>query len=86
MDLFVLCYLDDIVVFLQTKEEYTSHVRLVLQKLREYNLFVKLSKCTFDAIQIEFLGFIVGQTGISMDPAKLDSIATWPVPETVRKI
>ena len=47
--MFVLCYLDDIVIFSQTKEEHDMHVRLMLQKLREFNLFVKLSKCVFDA-------------------------------------
>ena len=86
MDLFVLCYLDDIVVFSKVEEEHTGHVRLVLQKLREYNLYVKLSKCTFDAEQIEFLGFVVGQAGISMEPSKVDTIATWPVPKTQREM
>ena len=85
-DIFVLAYLDDIVVYSEREEDHTGHVRLVLQKLRQYNLYVKLSKCVFDAKEIEFLGFIVGQFGVSMDPAKLDTIATWPVPESFRDI
>ena len=86
MDMFVICYLDDIVVYLLTIEAHTEHVRLVLQKLREYNLYVKISKCIFDAEEIDFLGFKVGQYGISMNLSKVDTIATWPVPELFREI
>ena len=84
--MFVICYLDDIVVYLLTIEAHTEHVRLVLQKLQEYNLYVKISKCIFDAEEIDFLGFKVGQYGISMNPSKVDTIATWPVPESLREI
>ena len=86
MDMFVICYLDDIVVYSLTIEAHTEHVRLVLQKLREYNLYVKISKCIFDAEEIDFLGFKVGQYGISMNPSKVDTIATWLVPESFREI
>ena len=57
LDRFVLLYLDDIVVYSQTKKEHTGHVRQVLQKLKEANLYVKLSRCIFDAEQIDFLGY-----------------------------
>ena len=60
LDKFALSYLDDIVIYFQTVEEHTSHVHLVLQKLREVNLHVKLSKCIFNAEEIDFLGFKVG--------------------------
>ena len=58
----------------------------MLQKLRQYNLYVKLSKCVFDAKEIKFLRFIVGQFGMSMDPAKQNTISTWPMPESFRDI
>ena len=67
IDQFVVAYLDGIVVYSDTVEEHTQHIWLVLQKLREFNLFVKLSKYIFDAIEIEFVGFIVGQKSISMN-------------------
>ena len=76
MDMFVICYLDDIVVYLLTIEAHTEHVRLVLQKLQEYNLYMKISKCIFDAEKIDFFGFKVGQYGISMNPSKVNTIAT----------
>ena len=82
IDLFVLCYLDNIVVFSKIEEKHIGHVRLVLQKLREYNLYVKFSKCTFNTKQIESLKFVVGQAEISMESSKVDTIATWPVFKT----
>ena len=86
IDLFVLCYLDNIVVFFKVEEGHTGHVCLVLQKLREYNLYVKLSKYMFDTKQIEFFEFVVRQARISMKPSKIDIIATWPVSKTQRKV
>ena len=53
----------------------------MLQKLQEYNLYVKISKCIFDAKKVNFLGFKVGQYRTSMNPSKVNTIATWPVPE-----
>ena len=75
-DIFVLAYLDNIVVYSEREKNHTGHVRLVPQKLRQYNLYVKLSKCVFDAKEIKFLGFIVSQFSMSIDSAKLDTIAT----------
>ena len=68
IDQFVVAYLDNIVVYLDTVKKYTQHIWLVLQKLREFNLFVKFSKGIFDAIEIKFMRFIVGQKDISIDP------------------
>ena len=73
-NIFILAYLDNIVVYSKRKKDYTGRIRLVLQKPKQYNLYVKLSKCVFNAEEIKFLGFIVDQFGVSMDPAKLDTI------------
>ena len=73
-------------VYSKRKKDHTEHVRLVLQKLRQYNLYVKLFKCVFDAKEIKFFEFIVDQFGVSMDPVKLNTIATWPMPESFRDI
>ena len=58
----------------------------MLQKLREFNLFVKLSKYIFDAMEIKFVGFIVGQEGISMDPGCIKTIVEWPLLKLFRDI
>lgn len=76
IDQFVLLYLDNIVVFFQTKEEHAEYIQKILQKLREVNLYVKLFNCMFNAKEIDFLRFKVSQFGISMMPSKVDLITT----------
>jgi hypothetical protein len=68
LDDFVVCYLDDILVFSKNEEEHINHVRLVLEKLRTAGLYTKLEKCVFHQPQVEFLGYIISGEGLSMDP------------------
>ena len=86
LDFFVIAYLDDLVIYSKKHEDHTEHVRKVLEKLRQYGLYVKLSKCVFDSSEIEFLGFIVNRLGVAMDPVKLGSVATWPLPKSFRDV
>lgn len=86
LDLFVIIYLDDILIFSETPEEHETHVRLVLDKLRENDLPVKAEKCSFDATEVEYLGFIVGIDGVRMDESKVSSIQDWPEPRSLRDV
>ena len=86
IDIFVLAYLNDIVVFSKQHKYHTEHVRMVLQKLQEFKLYIKLSKCVFDAAEIDFLGFVVNQTRIVIESSKIDFVTIWPVPRTFREI
>src|SRR5882724_51956 len=76
-DIFVVIYLDDILIFSNSLEEHQVHVRCVLECLREYDLHSKPEKCLFHTQKIEFLGFMVTPTGISMDTAKTNTDSTW---------
>ena len=80
LDIFIIVYLDDILIYSKTQEEHEIHVRQVLQRLREYGLYAKLEKCSFDQCQVEFLGYIVSSNGISMDPSKVQKILDWQTP------
>lgn len=80
LDMFVVIYLDDILVFSDTLEEHYCHVCQVLAKLHAADLQVKLEKCQFHIQTVEFLGYIISPTGIAMDPAKVDMITSWPQP------
>ena len=75
---FMLVYLDDILVFSETAEEHIDHVRQVLAKLRDHNWFAKLKKCEFARLTLRYLGHIIGQGQVCVDPAKTEAIATWP--------
>jgi hypothetical protein len=86
LDDFVVCYLDDILVFSQNEEEHINHVRLVLEKLRTARLYAKLEKCVFHQPQVEFLGYIISGEGLSMDPQKIRTVIEWKKPATIQDV
>ena len=71
---------DDICCMSDTPEEHIQHLKLILQRLREFGLHARLDKCCWARPNVKFLGHIVGRDGITMDPAKIDSVRTWPPP------
>ena len=77
LDSFVVVYLDDILIYSPSPEEHTHHVRLVLQKLKDAKLSLKLEKCEFDVLRVQFLGFVITPNNISMDPEKVNAIKNW---------
>src|SRR5882724_6193213 len=77
-DIFIVIYLDDILIFSNSLEENWVHVRCVLECLRKYDLHSKPEKCLFHMQKIEFLGYMVTPTGISMDTVKTDVVSVWP--------
>jgi Reverse transcriptase (RNA-dependent DNA polymerase) len=74
LDIFCITYLDDIIVYSERVEDYKKHVRKVLERLRQYNLYTKLLKCLFSVEELEFLDYIIGILGISMDYHKIATI------------
>ena len=78
--------MDDILVFSKNEEEHESHVQRILAKLREHKLSLKLEKCWFSRKEIEFLGLIISEDLIRMDPRKVQAIKEWLVPTTKREL
>ena len=70
LDKFVLVFLDDILVYSKNEKEHEKHLRLTLNLLREHQLYAELSKCDFYRDKIQYLGHIISEEGISMDPEK----------------
>ena len=68
LDKFVVVYLDDILVFSKNEEEHAEHLRLVLEKLREHQLYAKFSKCEFWLPEVTYLGHVISKDGISVNP------------------
>jgi hypothetical protein len=73
-------------IYWSTQEEHEEHLHLVLQTLREYRLYTKLSKCEFWMKQVTFLGHIISKRGISVDPSKVQDVLSWNVPMSVSDI
>ena len=82
----VIVYMDDILIFARTKEELTRITKMVLEKLWENDLFLRAKKCKFCKTKIEYLGMIIEEGRISMDPIKLGGIRDWPIPTMVKQV
>jgi hypothetical protein len=77
LDKFVVVFIDDILVYSRNKEEHEEHLRLVLQKLRENQLYAKFSKCEFLLRVVSFLGHVITDGGIAVDPGKVRDVLNW---------
>ena len=71
LDKFVVVFIDDILVYSENEEDHAEHLRVVLTRLREHKLYVKFSKCKFCLRKIPFLGHMLSENGISIDPSKV---------------
>jgi hypothetical protein len=83
LDKFVMVFIDDILIYSRGEEE---HLRLALQKLRENRLYAMLSKCKFWMKQVAFLGHVISNGGISVDPSKVQDVLSWNAPTSVSDI
>lgn len=86
LNIFVFVYLDDILIFSRDLSDHTRHVQQVLRRLLENSLYVKAEKCEFHVKTVAFLGYIVSEGSIQMDPAKVSAVSSWPVPENRKKL
>jgi hypothetical protein len=86
LDRFIVVFINDILIYSKSDSDHEEHLRLVLQKLRDNQLYAKFVKCEFWIGEVPFLGHIISNGGISMDPAKVKEIMEWRVPTTVTKI
>ena len=86
LDQFVVVYLDDILIYSKTLHEHMHHVESVLNVLRQNKLYCKQEKCEFLRKEVKFLGYLVGDEGLKVDPAKVEAVQTWPIPTNVRDV
>ena len=85
-DIFIVIYLDDILIYSENEKDHQEHVRRVLERLRQHNLHARPDKCSFHTKEVEYLGVIVSPAGIAMDPTKVQTILDWPAPRKVRDV
>jgi len=79
-DLFVIIFIDDILIYSRSEGDHMKHLRLVLQFLKDHQLYAKFSKCKFWLRSVPFLGHIVSSVGIEVDPKKMDVVNNWTRP------
>ena len=86
LDLFVIVFIDDILVYSRSRSEHEQHLRIVLQTLRDQRLYAKFSKCQVWLDSVAFLGHVVSKEGIMVDPAKIEAIRDWHRPTSVTEV
>ena len=79
----VAVYLDNILIYTKTIEEHRKIVRKVLRRLEENDLYLWPAKCEFEQTEVEYLGMIIRENHVSMDPAKVQAITDWPTPRNL---
>ena len=86
LDRFVIIFIDDTLVYSGSSEEHSEHLRIVLQTLRERQLYAKLSKCQFWLDRVAFLGHVISAEGVSVDPQKIEAVVNWKPPKNVSEV
>ncbi|KAG8503494.1 hypothetical protein CXB51_001482 [Gossypium anomalum] len=86
LDQFFVVFINDILIYSRDESEHAEHLRLVLQNLRDKQLYAKFSKCKFWLSKVGFLGYIVSVLGIRVDPSKISTIIYWKPPRNVSEV
>ena len=86
LEQFAIVFIDDILVYSNDREYHDSHLRVVLETLRKEQLYAKMSKCGFWLKEVSFLGHIVSEEGIMVDPRKIEVILEWKPPRSVTEV
>nr|GEV53875.1 hypothetical protein [Tanacetum cinerariifolium] len=86
LDKFIIVFIDDILVYSKSKDEHEDHFRMVLELLKKEELYAKFSMCEFWLQEVQFLGHVVNQSGIHVDPSKIEAVKNWKAPTTTFKI
>jgi hypothetical protein len=86
LDKFVVVFIDDILIYSKSEEEHAQHLRVILQRLRDHQLYAKFSKCAFWLKEVLFLGHVISTEGIAVDPSKVQEVLDWKSPKSVMQI
>jgi hypothetical protein len=86
LDKSVMVFIDDILVYSKSMKEYEEHLRIILQWLREQQLYAKFSKCEFWIDEVPFLGHVILLEGIMVDPSKVWDVLDWKPPTSVHQV
>ena len=86
LDVCVMIYLDDILIYLNNMSEYHRHMKEVLKRLCKAGLYAKAEKCKFHPESVEYLGYILSLSGLTMSDDKVKIIQDWPEPKKVKDI
>ena len=80
LDQFVVIFVDDILIYSQSEWKHEYHLRIVLQLLRDHQLYAKFSRCEFWLTEVRFLGHVVSASRVPVNPEKIEAVMSWERP------
>ncbi|KAL5764630.1 hypothetical protein ACOSQ2_017224 [Xanthoceras sorbifolium] len=83
---FILVFFDDILIYSKSWQEHLSHLRTVLKILVTNSLYAKESKCQFGVRQVDYLGHVISEDGVAVDPTNIQAVMEWPIPTTAKGV
>ena len=86
LDKFVVVFIDDILIYSKDEVEHEEHLRMILTRLKEHQLYAKFKKCEFWLSQVAFLGHIISKDGVAVDPSKVEAMKDWPRPKNASEV
>jgi hypothetical protein len=86
LDKFVVVFIDDILIYSENAEEHEEHLRIILSRLQKHKLYAKFSKCELWLKTVPFLGHVLSDEGISVDPTKVQEVMDWKAPTSVFEV
>ncbi|GKB07189.1 putative reverse transcriptase domain-containing protein [Tanacetum coccineum] len=86
LDRFVIVFIDDILIYSNSRKKHEGHLKLILNLLKKEELYTKFSKCEFWLSKVQFLGHMINSEGIHVYPAKIEAIKDWALPKTPTEI
>ena len=86
LDKFLVVFINGILIYSENEVDHAEHLRVVLSRLREHKLYAKFSKCEFWLKKVPFLGHLLSEDGISVDPFKVQEVMDWKAPISVHEV
>jgi hypothetical protein len=86
LDKFIVVFIDDILNYSKSEEKHVQHLRVILQRLQDHQLYAKFSKCAFWLRKVPFLRHVISAEGIVVDPSKIQEVLEWKFPKSVTQI
>lgn len=83
---FILVFFDDILVYSRNRVDHLAHLRMALKILWSHTLNAKISKCTFEGREIEYLGHVISGEGVKIEHTKVATMLEWPIPKNVKSL